>query len=198
MNGLLLDSYCLSRIFKVHNLKKNVPLIEFQPEESKNIIVYVGDAHARNMYEFFRFIGFKDTYSFYDNKKNGCVNMKKGNVINIHSPYVFKTPAKNISPKISPKISHNLSPNLSLKKEKVIQLRLIAKKMNLKGYSKLNKTNLINLILETKKVSDNSKSLQKQTVVQLKIIAKKIGLTGFSKMKKEQLINTIINYNKDG
>ena len=70
--------------------------------------------------------------------------------------------------------------------------------MNLKGYSKLNKTNLINLILETKKVSDNSKSLQNQTVVQLKIIAKKIGLTGFSKMKKEQLINTIINYNKDG
>ena len=198
MNGLLLDSYCLSRIFKVHNLKKNVPLIEFQPEESKNIIVYVGDAHARNMYEFFRFIGFKDTYSFYDNKKNGCVNMKKGNVINIHSPYVFKTPAKNISPKISHNLSPNLSPNLSLKKEKVIQLRLIAKKMNLKGYSKLNKTNLINLILETKKVSDNSKSLQNQTVVQLKIIAKKIGLTGFSKMKKEQLINTIINYNKDG
>ena len=124
VNDLLLDGYSLSRIFKIHNVKD-----AFQPAESKNIIIYVGNAHARNMAEFISSIGFQPVYSFYNDEDKSCVNMKKSN---------------KYMPLKSPMI---LNP-ISLKKLTVVELKNIIKKFKLKGYSKLKKNELIQLILK--------------------------------------------------
>lgn len=148
LNNLLLDTYCLSRIFKVHNLKKHISSGEFQPEESKNIIIYAGDNHSDNMVQFFYSIGFKPTYSYYNPRfdNESCVNMKKPNTFTYKNPVFgpLKTPLKTII-----KSPINKSP-ASLKKSTVVQLRLIAKKLGCKGYLKLNKNDLIALIVKTK------------------------------------------------
>lgn len=127
VNDLLLDGYSLSRIFKIHNVKD-----AFQPAESKNIIIYVGNAHARNMAEFISYIGFQPVYSFYNDEDKSCVNMKKSN---------------KYMPLKSPMI---LNP-ISLKKLTVVELKSILKKFKMKGYSKLKKNELVQLILKMNK-----------------------------------------------
>ena len=122
LNDLLLDVYCLSRIFKKHNVTDT-----FQPVESKNIIIYAGNAHSRNMAEFISYIGFQPTYSFYNDEDKSCVNMKKSNkYMPLKSPMIMNP--------------------ISLKKLTVIQLKSLTKKLKLKGYSKLKKDELIYLI----------------------------------------------------
>jgi hypothetical protein len=187
LNSLLVDCYCLSRIFKVHNLKKNKNKPDFQPDESKNIIIYAGDTHTSNMNEFLLFIGFKPIYSFYEPNDKSCVNMKKSNMYMrkkspglfkplkqsppkppVRSPYKFhhKPPVRSPKPQVQPpkqsppkvvqvqplKQSPIKTQMNNLNKLTVVQLRNLAKQIGSKGYSKLNKNDLVNLIIKTKKI----------------------------------------------
>jgi hypothetical protein len=162
LNSLLVDVYFLARIFKCHNLKKHKSQGEFQPVESNNIIVYAGDAHTERMSNFFKSIGFKDEFKYYNPLRESCVQMSR-----------VKTPVKQ-------------SQNLNILK--LTELRMIAKNMNIKGYLKLNKKLLIELIIKTKK---QSPTIKPSTVVQLKNVAREMGLKGYSKLKKEELIRLI-------
>lgn len=51
-----MDMYALARIFKPYNIKKNNPAGAFQPRESKNIIIYAGNNHAKNYVEFLEYL----------------------------------------------------------------------------------------------------------------------------------------------
>jgi hypothetical protein len=160
LNSLLLDCYCMSRIFKFHNVKKNKNKEEFQPVESKNIIIYVGNAHARNMVEFLRFIGFKPTYSYYEPNEKGCVNMKKQNTyLPKKSPVIFNHKTQQNTP--SSRINQT-----ALKKLRIIELVDIAKQLGCKGYSKMKKTDLIDLIMKSKKIQSPVKQQVKSPVKQ--------------------------------
>ena len=144
LNVLLLDGYCIARIFKLHNLKKHNPTGEFQPAESKNIIIYAGSIHSDNMAQFFYSIGFKPVYSYHNPDPNiSCVNMKKQNNTNRNPP--LNTPLKN-PPFYTPLQSPAKPKPSDLQNLTVIQLRNLAKSMNLNGYSKLKKADLIHLI----------------------------------------------------
>lgn len=178
LNDMILDTYCISRIFKIHKMKG-----EFQPAESKNIIIYVGDAHGRNISEFLGYIGFKPTFSFYNDDEKSCVNMKESNqYIPQRSPQLFKSPKKKSPKKKSPKIP------LDLQKLKVKELISLAKQLGLKGYSKLTKDKLINLIQSP---YSPTKELKKLNVKELKNLAKNLNLKGYSKMKKDDLIKIL-------
>lgn len=175
LNSLLVDYYCLARIFKKHDLEGS-----FQPEESKNIMIYVGDAHARNMTEFFRSIGFKDYFNHYNEQKKSCISLKTPNKnTTVRSPYFFPTP-----PRKSP--SRTIPINAKLN-----DLRLIAKQRRLKGYSKLNKADLIQFI-KKHSISD-SNELEELTILQLQTYLKNMGITKYSKLKKADLINLVTN-----
>jgi hypothetical protein len=213
----------MSRIFKFHNVKKNKNKEEFQPTESKNIIIYVGNAHARNMVEFLSFIGFKPTYNYYEPNEKGCVNMKKQNTyLPKKSPVIFNHKTQQNTP------SSRLN-QTALKKLRIIELVDIAKQLGCKGYSKMKKTDLIDLIMKTKKIKhspgkaqvkppkqspvkqqkqspikpqlqppikpqmNNPLYLNKLTVVQLRNFAKKIHLKGYSKLNKADLIEFIVS-----
>ena len=272
LNVFLLDAYCLSRIFKVHDLKKHISTGEFQPQESKNIIIYAGDTHSDNMAQFFHSIGFKPVYNYYNPTQSSCVNMKNPNtfryvnrkmIINspLKSPVVQNndvpprlpvgqnndfplarlTPAGKRTPvgqnndfplarltpvgKRTPVGQNNdfplasLSPvgkrkpdfpvdSLSyLSKLNIVQLRDIAKKMKLSGYSKYKKNELILFISQkmkpqrqpqrqpqTSQLLSPSK-LNKLTVIQLKNIAKKMKLSGYSKYKRKYELIAFIKSN---
>jgi Holliday junction resolvase len=183
LNSLLLDCYCLSRIFKVHNLKKNKNKADFQPEESKNIIIYAGNAHIRNMVEFLNFNGFKSTYSYYEPNEKSCVNMKKPNTyLPKKSPAIFKPPKQSpLKPQSrsphkvqSQKQSHpkpQMNNPLYLNKLTVVQLQKFAKQIGSKGYSKLKKSDLINLIIKTKNIKKSPSKAQVKTPKQSPIKA---------------------------
>jgi hypothetical protein len=51
-----MDMYALSRIFKPYDIYRDDPRGAFQPTESKNIIIYVGDYHAQNYAEFLQYL----------------------------------------------------------------------------------------------------------------------------------------------
>ena len=53
---LKVDLYCLSRVFKTYDIKKNNPVGAFQPVESKNIIIYTGDDHSQTYIEFLEYL----------------------------------------------------------------------------------------------------------------------------------------------
>lgn len=178
LNDLLLDTYCLARIFKIHDTGDS-----FQPTESKNIIIYVGDAHARNIAEFLGYIGFKPTFSFYNVEEKSCVNMKEPNeYMPLRSPIILNQG----SPKGSPKEE-------DLNKLKVNELKKIAKQLRCKGYSKLLKVELIQLIRRKQIPSPYSpyKEIKRLTVVQLKKLAKNLKVKGYYKMKKDELIKKV-------
>ena len=155
LNALLLDAYCLSRVFKVHNLKKHVPTGEFQPEQSHNIIIYAGDTHSNNMAQFFYSIGLNHTYNYYNPTDTSCVNMKTPNTHKYVDKNLIKSPLKspvNGSLKSPLKIPVNgflKDPASPLKQLTLIQLRGMAKNLGCKGYLILNKTDLIALIVQT-------------------------------------------------
>ena len=238
LNSLLLDCYCLSRIFKFHNVKKNKNKDEFQPEESKNIIIYVGDNHAANMTEFINSIGFNPVYSYYEPKEKSCINMKKPNmylrrnlplipIVNqpiVNQPIVnqpiVNQPIVN-QPIVAPvkRIPLSQLDQSTLKKLKVGELVSIAKQIACKGYTRLKKADLIELIIKTIKMIQsppkaqvkppkqsppkaqvkpqmNQVYLNKLTVIQLRNFAKEIGAKGYSKLNKADLIVFIINMNK--
>lgn len=79
---LKMDMYCLSRVFKTYNIKKNNPIGAFQPVESKNIIMYVGDEHAENYIDFLNYLGtldgrnVKSTYSSRFPNDVSCVRLQ--------------------------------------------------------------------------------------------------------------------------
>ena len=78
---LKVDVYCLSRIFKTYDIKKNNPVGAFQPTESKNIIIYAGDTHSQNYIQFMDYLNesgynIKKTYQ-YINYSNSCVLLNK-------------------------------------------------------------------------------------------------------------------------
>jgi hypothetical protein len=165
LNSLLLDCYCLSRIFKFHNVKKNKNKEEFQPEESKNIIIYVGDNHAANMTEFINSIGFNPVYSYYEPKEKSCINMKKPNMylrINLPLIPIVNQPIVN-QPIVAPvkKIPLSQLDQSTLKKLKVGELVSIAKQLGCKGYTRLKKTDLIELIIKTIKMIQSPKAQAK-------------------------------------
>lgn len=172
LNNLLLDCYCLSRIFKLHNVKPG----SFQPVESKNIIVYAGNNHIRNMAEFLGFLNYKPTFNFHNKDERSCVNIKRSNTYIIQKSPTLYAQLKSLSPRVD--------------QDKTIkELILISKNLNCKGYSKLKKHDLITLINKCKKQSPNDP--KKLTLVQLKNVAKKMNLKGYSKLRKEKLIGLI-------
>ena len=78
---LKVDVYCLSRVFKTYDIKKNNPVGAFQPAESKNIIIYAGNAHSQNYVQFMDYLNeagynIKKTYQ-YINYSNSCVLLNK-------------------------------------------------------------------------------------------------------------------------
>jgi hypothetical protein len=107
----------------------------------------------------------------------------------------------------------------TLKKLKVGELVSIAKQIACKGYTRLKKADLIELIIKTIKMIQsppkaqvkppkqsppkaqvkpqmNQVYLNKLTVIQLRNFAKEIGAKGYSKLNKADLIVFIINMNK--
>jgi hypothetical protein len=53
---LKMDMYALARIFKPYNIYRDNLLGSFQPVESKNVIVYVGNNHAGHYVQFFEYL----------------------------------------------------------------------------------------------------------------------------------------------
>ena len=91
INGICVDIYCLSRVFKYYiprqKIKPTDPEPEDHPQESQNIIIYAGNEHSENYVDFFKSIGFEAVEyknpGFDDIKKrvtipkSSCVAMKK-------------------------------------------------------------------------------------------------------------------------
>ena len=83
LDVLKADMYCLARVFKHYNIKKDNPLGAFQPVESKNIIIYAGDEHSEHYVEFLEYLGsvgqnVEKTY-YYKEPEDGsvsCVRIK--------------------------------------------------------------------------------------------------------------------------
>lgn len=73
INAYIMDMYCLSRIFKKYRVKET----DFQPIESKNIILYTGAFHSKSYKDFLLSIGgvLKHNSENYENK--GCIKMTK-------------------------------------------------------------------------------------------------------------------------
>ena len=71
INGISVDIYTISRMFKVFNVKEN----EHYPKEPHNIVYYAGNGHTGPVEKFLKKIGFKRTeYSkFYDS----CTSMER-------------------------------------------------------------------------------------------------------------------------
>ena len=264
LNVLLLDTYCLSRIFKLHNLKKKKPSGEFQPAESKNIIIYAGNIHSNNMAQFFYSIGFKDVYS-YHNPNYSCVNMKTSNNFKFENIFSDQTPSplrapspncvltdaqckklkkdelvqvalkckvvenktkgnsmtkiqlcdllKKNSPKPTASSNRKPSPNCvltdaqckKLKKDELVQVALKCKVVENKTKgSSMTKIQLCSLLKKnspkppTASTKPNSPkptapktNLSKLTVIQLRNLAKTMNLKGYSKFNKDDLIHFI-------
>jgi hypothetical protein len=96
---------------------------------------------------------------------------------------------------MSLKISSSQKPSpsqQSITKLSLLQLRSLAKKKGLKGYSKMKKSELIQYIKHGDlKPSPSRQSISKLGLLQLQSLAKKKGLKGYSKMKKSELIQYI-------
>jgi hypothetical protein len=184
---LATDIYCLSRIFKSHNLKKSEHMGEFQPVESKNIIIYVGDSHAKNYISFLQYLGFEPTYSYKNSRScvymnhplserklkkmnrdqlefiskrlkidgyqelnkldliNAIIKLRKDRKMNVEIPYRTQSLPLPSPPK-------SVSSILDLLNMKVIELRNVAKKLDIKGISKFNKSDLIKEIRKQMKI----------------------------------------------
>ena len=90
----------------------------------------------------------------------------------------------------------------------VPELKALAKNLGLKGYSRLRKAELINLInqnlpggvvnfIDEDDTKSTTQVLRRQTVPELKTLAKNLGLKGYSRLRKAELIN-LINQNLPG
>ena len=144
-------------------------------------------------------------------KKLGCKgysNMKKDQLVSFVKT-CKKSPVK--SPPRSPHVQSPSPSNLTL-----VQLKLKAKKLGCKGYSNMNKAQLVSFVRTCKKSPPRSpqpsppKSPQqpsppkspspsKLTLVQLKLKVKNLGYMGYSKMNKSQLLDllkSLKNYKK--
>ena len=81
-----------------------------------------------------------------------------------------------------------------LKKLSVIELKKKCKESGLKGYSKLKKVELVQLLKKSQSKQETKKfapKLDKLTVADLKKKCKEKGIKGFSKMKKNQLLKLL-------
>ena len=72
-----------------------------------------------------------------------------------------------------------------MNKSTVPELKQMCRDKGIKGYSKLNKADLIKLCNSTKKVSKKGSDL---TVPELKQLCRDKGITGYSKLNKAELI----------
>lgn len=67
-----MDMYCLARIFKTYNVQDS-----FQPQESKNIIIYTDAKHAVAYKEFLLSIGAEEIYQYTNPRGKSCVQISK-------------------------------------------------------------------------------------------------------------------------
>ena len=75
INVVMVDIYCLSRIFKKH-MKIYDYQSDFQPEESRNIIIYAGNTHCKNYVNFLKSeIGAIETYTIHNPVKS-CIRTR--------------------------------------------------------------------------------------------------------------------------
>ena len=75
INVIMMDIYGLSRIFKKH-IKTYDYQSAFQPEESRNIIIYAGDNHSKNYVNFLKSeLGAVETYTITNNQKS-CIRTR--------------------------------------------------------------------------------------------------------------------------
>ena len=75
INVVMVDMYCLSRIFKKHTKIYDYQS-PFQPEESRNIIIYAGNVHSTNYVNFLKSaIGAVETYSIHNPLKS-CIRTR--------------------------------------------------------------------------------------------------------------------------
>ena len=77
INAYIMDMYCLSRIFKKYRVKET----DFQPVESKNIILYTGAFHSKSYKDFLLSIGGVLTHYSENNENKGCIKMTKRSLL---------------------------------------------------------------------------------------------------------------------
>ena len=77
ISALIVDTYCISRMFKKHDVKDN-----FQPRQSINMIVYAGQQHSERYGRFFTWLKnnqddfkVKKTYEYVNDNDLSCVKM---------------------------------------------------------------------------------------------------------------------------
>ena len=76
INVIMVDIYCLSRIFKKHTKIYDYQSA-FQPEESRNVIIYAGNTHSQNYVDFLKTaIGATETYRIINPEKS-CIRTSK-------------------------------------------------------------------------------------------------------------------------
>lgn len=74
IDGLAVDMYALSRIFKIYKPKKIQN--KNQPLESINVIVYAGHIHIQKYREFLKTIGGEEKYVYENPDYSSCVKMR--------------------------------------------------------------------------------------------------------------------------
>ncbi len=90
INGIVVDMYTISRMFKKFKNVKN------QPERPRNIILYAGDAHSTKCRKFFKYLGFQTItetngipYDYQENNKYDKNSPRYYNCVDISK---FKQP----------------------------------------------------------------------------------------------------------